>query len=45
MKSQKITLNKTEVCNLPSKAFKVMLIKMLLEFGRGMENTVELQQS
>ena len=29
MKSQKITLNKTEVCNLPSKVFKVMTIKML----------------
>lgn len=28
MKSQKITLNKMEVCNLPSKAFKVMTIKM-----------------
>ena len=32
--------NGMEISNLTEKEFKVMVIKMLMELGRGMENTV-----
>lgn len=41
MKSQKITLNKMEICNLPSKAFKVMTIKMLNKLWKRMDENSE----
>lgn len=38
-KPSKIELNKVDISNLPSKAFKVMLIKMLNEIGRIYEHS------
>ena len=38
-KPSKIKLNKVDISNLPSKAFKVMLIKMLNEIGRIYEHS------
>ena len=38
-KTSKIELNKVDISNLPSKAFKVMLIKMLNEIGRIYEHS------
>ena len=40
-KTSEKELNETEISNLPEKEFKIMVIKMLTELGRRMEEHSE----
>ena len=43
-KSPEKQTDKVEICNLPEKGFRIMIVKMIQDLGKGMEAKIEKMQ-